>query len=147
MRFYKPNACNMVLKLSRFTLKGHHPSYLLSDKDMAGEYVEILCAEYWPPEGTVPVSVPYCGHPFMNWHPRAARCWPYSHQGQDYAGFRAVRITVSHAEHPWACRLQRDPEPLFQIGVVTVSPAVPIRIINIISNKGFNYGCFMQGFL
>jgi hypothetical protein len=36
----------MVLKLSRFTLKGHHPSHLLSDKNMAGEYLEILFAEY-----------------------------------------------------------------------------------------------------
>ena len=65
MRFYKPNTCNMVLKLSRFTLKGHHPSHLLSDKNMAGEYLEILCPEYWSPEGTVPGLVPSCGHPSM----------------------------------------------------------------------------------
>lgn len=132
-----------VLKFVRVPLKGHHPSYLLSDKDMAGGSLEILCAEYWPPEVLSPCQS----------HIVVTHSWT-DIPGQPGVGLTPTKARIMQASGRWVQyhmlntpeRAFCDPEPLFQIGVVTVSPAVSNRIINIINNKGFNYGCFMQSF-
>lgn len=45
--------------------------------------------------------------------------------------------TAAHTTQPWACQLECDPEPLCRC-VAIVSPAVLIRVINVINNQGFN---------
>lgn len=44
---------------------------------------------------------------------------------------------AAHTRQPWACQLECDPEPLRRC-VAIVSPAVLIRVINVINNQGFN---------
>lgn len=44
---------------------------------------------------------------------------------------------IAHARQPWACQLECDPGLLCR-RVAIVSPAVLIRVINVINNQGFN---------
>lgn len=139
MRFYKPNACNMVLKLSRFTLKGHHPSYLLLIKIWLNTCGDSLCR--------ILASWGYC--------PRVSPILWFHHSWTDIPGQPGVGLTPTKARimqvqggENYSITCWTPPERAdckgtqnrFQIGVVTVSPAVPIRIINIISNKGLIMG-------
>lgn len=119
--FYKPNICNMALKLSRFTFKGHPPSLFLSDKDMVIEYLEIHLQNIWfswrdcpsvhPIWWTSLHEVTFPGShlcsfpgspvsfPLLSFRPRLSRL----HGGENYSNHTL--------RHPWACHLQCDPEP------------------------------------
>lgn len=151
MRPFCKQMGNLALGLARSILRGHHYSFLIKawlhcTLDSSSGILE-------SPESMVPMFIPSLGNPYRKWFPPGAHChgvppaspllsfrlgFSMLHGGENYSHQAMSRSS-------WACQLKCDPELFCKMSVVIVSPAVPIRIINIINNKGFNYGCLMRG--